>query len=261
MTRTARAFTCALLTLASSVPVTLHADTVQLTLRDGRLSLVATNATPGEIFEAWSRAGGVQIVNAERIQGPPVTLRLDNVSEEQALDTLLRPVTGYLARRRTDPAGPEGSVFDRIVIVATPVAARPTATAAAPASAPAPAAASARPAPAPVFPQPQVFPSGAQPPQGVPQGPGVTRLIGPDGQPVEDDQVGAPPPTQVPYVGGDSPDQRPPAPGPIRRTPPPPSQPPQPSQPQQPVPPSTSAPAGVPRPGMVVPSPTPAPVR
>ncbi len=67
MTGLRGAFAGVLLTLFTTVPATLRADTVQLSLHDGRVSLVATNATPAQIFEAWSRAGGVLIVNAERM--------------------------------------------------------------------------------------------------------------------------------------------------------------------------------------------------
>jgi hypothetical protein len=242
MTIIRRVWTAVVVALVAA-GATLHADTVELTLHDGRLSLSATNATPAQIFEAWSRAGGILVVNAERMPPTPVTLTLENVPEEQALETLLRPVTGYLARRRTAPAG-DTSIFDRIVIMPTPVAARPP-------SAPAPPA-NARPGgPGVVFPQPPQPPPPFQPqpqaPAGIPQGPGVTRLIGPDGRPVEDDQGGTPP---QPYTPGDAPDSRAPV---VRPAPMPPQAPGQ--QPSQPAP-STSAPAGVPRPGMVVPAPS-----
>jgi len=243
MTWRARAFAGALLSIVTVVSAALHADTVQITIRGGRISLVATNATPAQIFAAWSRAGGVLIVNVERMPSAPLTLRLDNVPEEQALDTLLRSVSGYLAQRRPEPAE-SASIFNRIVILPTPQVVRQTA----------PAAAASTAGPPVPLPRPTVQP---QPPlqnqqQAIPQGPGVTRLIGADGQPVEDDQAGAPPP---PYNPGDSPDPRPPigaprgvpipVPVPMQR-----QQPPQQSLPPQ----STSAPAGAPRPGMVVPA-------
>jgi hypothetical protein len=238
MTFSLRAFVVALFFVAAIRTGALHADTVQLTLRDGRLSLVANNATPAQIFEAWSRAGGVLVVNADRVPSVPITLTLENVPEEQALDTLLRPVSGYLARRRPDPAGVQ-SVFDRIVILATPQVARQTT--------PAPAPPQGRGGTTPVFPQPTPA-NGQQMPQGIPQGPGVTRLTGADGQPLEDDQAGAPPP----YNGGDAPPPQAPRPVPFPRPPqPPPQQ--QPQQPQPAQPPSSSSPSGVPVPGMPVP--------
>jgi hypothetical protein len=239
MTWSGRIWLWTLLTIVAIVPASLRADNVQLTIHDGRVSLVATNATPAEIFEAWSRAGGVLIVNADRVPSTPVTLRLDNVPEAQALDTLLRPVSGYLARRRLD-GNTANSAFDRIVILPTAPMPRDE----------------ARPAVTPggvnggapvVFPQPpragQPMPP-TQPAPGIPQGPGVTRLVGPDGQPVEDDQADAPPapsrPQQQPQpYSGDSPSPYPqPQPTPV--------------QPGS----APSAPAGVPVPGMVVPAPS-----
>ena len=232
---------------ASAMP--LYATPVELTVHDGRLSLVAVNATPAEIFDAWSRAGDVRVVNAERMPAAPLTITLEDVPEEQALDTLLRPVTGYLARRRTEPTA-TASIFDRIVIVPTAAAARP---AAAP-GAPTPSAPPFSPAAPPLSRAPQPpAPFAPPPPPAAPPPPtGVTRIIGPDGQPVEDDQVGAPPPPPS-SAAGDAPD--------MRAVP----QPPRPfaAPPQQATPPTppTSAPAGVPRPGMVVPSPTPTPTQ
>jgi len=251
MRQMARAIVGALLTALAAVPVTLHAETVQLSVRDGRVSLVATNATPSQIFEAWSKAGGILVVNAERMPSTPITLRLENVPEEQALDTTLRPVAVYLARRRA-VNDPSTSVFDRILILATPAGPRLAATAPAPSP--------ARPnTPAqPVFPQapPRAVPlqqpaqPAAQAPIGIAQAPGVTRLVGPDGQPVEDDQAGAP--ASAPYTPGDAPDARP---IPQRNLPPPPSV----QQPvaQQPMQSPGAAPVGVPVPGMVVPGPPP----
>ena len=237
-------FAGSLLSIVTIVSATLHADTVQLTIRDGRLSLVATNATPAQIFEAWSRAGGVLILNAERMPSAPLTLRLDNVPEEQALDTLLRSVSGYLAQRRTEPVE-SGSIFERIVILPSPQVVRQPAAAAPGAVAPPPV-----PQPRPGVQQP----TASNQPQGMPQGPGVARLIGADGQPVEDDQAGAP----APYNPGDSPDPRPPIGGPRGVPVPVPGQPQQPTQ-QSEQPQSTSVPAGAPRPGMVVPATQPQP--
>jgi hypothetical protein len=254
MTWMARAFVGALLTVLTAVPVVLHADTVQLSLLDGRVSLIATNATPAQIFDAWSRAGGIVVVNVERMPATPITLQLENVPEEQALDIILRPVSGYLARRRVDSEPRSASVFDRIVILATPAGPRPAVTPPAPAapgqSRPAAAAASQpvfpQAPPRPVFPPQQQPQSTAETPTGIPQAPGVTRLVGPDGQPVEDDQAGAPGPRI--YTPGDAPDARPiPPRGTI--SPPPPA--------QLPAQLPGAAPAGVPRPGMLVPSPQP----
>lgn len=125
----------ALAALAAAV-APARAD-VRLTMLDGQVSLTATNATVREILAEWARVGQTKIVNAERITGAPMTLQLIGVPEEQALQVILRAVSGYLAAPRPT-AVPDASRFDRILIVPTTTPARPA------------------PAAPPVFPQPQV---------------------------------------------------------------------------------------------------------
>jgi hypothetical protein len=96
---------------------------VQLAIRDGRVTLVATNATVRQILTEWARVGQTQIVNVERIGGGPVTLELAGVPESEALDLLLRSVTGYMASQR---AAPETNLsqYDRILVLPTAAIAR-----------------------------------------------------------------------------------------------------------------------------------------
>ena len=96
---------------------------VELTLRDGRVTIVATNATAGQILTEWARVGRTQIVNVERIPGGPQTLQLNDVPEAEALDLLLRSVTGYMAARRPVPAA-HLSQYDRILVLPTAAVAR-----------------------------------------------------------------------------------------------------------------------------------------
>jgi hypothetical protein len=97
--------------------VRVEAD-VQLTIRDGQVSLNATNATVRQILEQWARVGQTRIVNVERITGGPVTMQLVDTPEDRALEIILRSVSGYLAAPRA--AGtPEISRFDRIVVLPT----------------------------------------------------------------------------------------------------------------------------------------------
>jgi hypothetical protein len=235
----------------------LRADTVQLSLHDGRVSIVADRATAAQILQAWGRQGGVTIVNVDSVPAVPLTLRLDDMPEEQALDVLLRAAGGYLARRRESPAN--GSVFDRIVITPTASTAAGNAQFGAPAaSAPAAVSPSAAPplaVPASAAGSAQPFPAPAALPQGIPVSPGVVRLVGPDGQPLADDQGDA---SVVAQPNGNTVNAGSQVPGA--------AQPPQQLRPQQPISqptttdpatqqPSTSAPAGVPRPGMAVPAP------
>jgi hypothetical protein len=116
---------------------TASAD-VQVLLDNGRVSIVAKDATVRQILSEWARVGQTKIVNVERIPGGPLTLELRNVPEGQALDVLLRSVSGYMAAPR-QTAVANLSVFDRIIVMPTAAAPR--------------AAASAQPAPA--FQQPQ----------------------------------------------------------------------------------------------------------
>jgi hypothetical protein len=104
---------------------------VHLSIRNGRVTLQATNATVRQILTEWARVGQTRIVNVERIPGGPLTLELTNVPEREALDLLLRSVTGYLAAARA-VAAPELSQFDRILVLPTAAIPRSPATAAAP---------------------------------------------------------------------------------------------------------------------------------
>ena len=107
-----------LLALASTS--TAYAD-VQLTLHDGRVSLVAKDATVRQILEAWAKIGQTKIVNVERITGGPVTLQFVDLPESTALEVLLRSVSGYVAAPRPAPLA-NASAFDRILVMPTSVA-------------------------------------------------------------------------------------------------------------------------------------------
>lgn len=103
---------------------------VQLSIRSGRVTLVATNATVRQILTEWARVGQTKIVNVDRISGGPLTLQLTNMPEREALDFLLRSVTGYMAAPRAVVVA-NLSHYDRILILPTaavmraPVAAPP----------------------------------------------------------------------------------------------------------------------------------------
>jgi hypothetical protein len=116
---------------------------VQLSIQNGRVSLVAKDATVRQILTEWARVGQTKILNVERIPGGPLTLELTNVPEQEALDVLLRSISGYMAAPR-EMAVANLSRFDRIVVM--PTTAPPRSAAAS--------------APAPTFAQPQL-----QPPQ------------------------------------------------------------------------------------------------
>ena len=106
---------------------TAFAD-VQLTMQGGRVSLVAKDATVRQILTEWARIGQTKIVNVERVPGGPITLELINVPETQALDVLLRSLSGYITAPRPVEAA-NLSRFDRIILMPTLAAARPASAA------------------------------------------------------------------------------------------------------------------------------------
>jgi hypothetical protein len=109
-----------LLTVALSVVMAAPAMAQQLKLdfHGGLVTVEATSVPVRTILTEWGKIGGTKIVGAERIAGAPLTLKLVNVSEAKALETILRSVAGYMvAPRSTVAAGP--SMYDRILVMAT----------------------------------------------------------------------------------------------------------------------------------------------
>ena len=102
---------------------TASAD-VQLTMQNGRVSIVAKDATVRQILTEWARVGQTKIVNVERIPGGPMTIELNNVTESHALEVLLRAMSGYIAAPRPVEAA-NLSRFDRIIVMPTLASARP----------------------------------------------------------------------------------------------------------------------------------------
>ena len=158
------------ISLLAAVPA--FAD-LHLTMRDGRVSIVAKDATIRQILIEWARVGQTKIVNVERVPGGPVTLELNNVMEIQALDVLLRSLSGYIAARRpVDDA--KLSRFDRIIIMPTVAAARPEVSASSVSASAVPA---SSPLPPPVFQQAPPLP---QPSEDAQDGePAVTNVEAP----------------------------------------------------------------------------------
>jgi hypothetical protein len=109
---------------------TAAAQQVKLQIADGRVTLEANGATTRQILDEWARVGGTRVVNGERVPGGPQTLKLENVSEKDALEIILRPVAGYMAAPRSAAAAPGASMYDRILVLPTSSAPAATATAA-----------------------------------------------------------------------------------------------------------------------------------
>lgn len=109
---------------------TAYAD-VQISIDNGRVSLIAKDATLRQILTEWARVGQTRIVNVDRIPGGPMTLELKDAPEDQALNLLLRSVAGYLATPRAMMLA-NASRFDRIIVMPTAPAPRQAVMASAP---------------------------------------------------------------------------------------------------------------------------------
>ena len=94
---------------------------LQLQIHNGRVTLKAKDVSVREILGEWARVGAARVVNADKVLGGPISLELADVPEKQALDIILRNVSGYLAAPRPVFA-PNQSVYDRILILATSAA-------------------------------------------------------------------------------------------------------------------------------------------
>ena len=115
----------ALLLVATSAFADVH-----VFMKNGRVSIMAKDATVRQILAEWARVGQTKIVNVDRIPGGPQTLELNDVPETEALDVLLRSLSGYIVAPRAFPAA-NLSTFDRIIIIPTLAGGRPAAQSAA----------------------------------------------------------------------------------------------------------------------------------
>jgi hypothetical protein len=191
---------------------------VQLVIENGLVSLSATGVPLSDVLAEWERVGRTRIFNREQVSGE-VTLRLEKVPEERALEILLRSLNGYVAAPRTVVQA-NASRFDRIMVM--PGVARPRTSAGAP---PSPAAA----APDPPF-----------------------QLPGAAGPEDEDAPAAERPVRIVPAPGQRVPMLTPTLQAPARQTPAPAEE----TPPAYGTPPAQPGmPAGVPVPGMIVPAP------
>jgi hypothetical protein len=84
----------------------------------GNVTLVARNVTVREILAEWTRLGGSQFVNGDRLAGGPVSLVFENRPEGEVLQSILRTASGYiLGPRRADRPG--ASRFEVVYILPT----------------------------------------------------------------------------------------------------------------------------------------------
>jgi len=106
------------------LPICANAQQMTLEIRNGLVTLETQNVPVRQILSEWARVGGATIVNGDKVVGAPLTLQLQNVPERQALDIILRGVSGYMLAVRQD-ANAGASTFDRIMILPTSSAPRP----------------------------------------------------------------------------------------------------------------------------------------
>jgi hypothetical protein len=104
------------------LPARADAQNLKLQIQDGRVTLEAQNVPVRQILAEWARVGGAKIINGEKVAGAPLTLQLQAMPERQALDIILRSVSGYMLAARQ--AGTGVSAFDRIMILPTSSAPR-----------------------------------------------------------------------------------------------------------------------------------------
>ena len=130
------------------------AQQLTLTFNNGLVTVDAASVPVRTILNEWAKRGGTKVVGVERISGAPLTVKLIDVPEAQALEVLLRSVAGYMAAPRSTGEG--ASVYDRILVMAT-------------SSAPAPATA-------------------ARPPANPNAMPGTQRFVPPQRQPADDEE-------------------------------------------------------------------------
>jgi len=119
------AFAACLLAAASGA----SAQSLDLQLRNGRVSVDARGVPVAQILERWAALSGATIEGAKTLADEPVTLQLADVPERDALEVVLRGVAGYVLAGRATPGG--ASTVDRILILgsssapATPPSAGP----------------------------------------------------------------------------------------------------------------------------------------
>lgn len=110
---------CSAVALVLLVALPAQAQQLNLQMNAGRVTLDAVNVPAGQILAEWARVGGTKVVGAEKITGTPLTLKLVDMPERQALDIILRNVAGFMAAPRQASALPGASAYDRILIMAT----------------------------------------------------------------------------------------------------------------------------------------------
>ena len=118
MQKLPRCLICAAAVALGAGASTASAQTLKLSMADGRVTLVAQDVPVRQILAEWSRIGDTRIVNGDKVVGPPITIELVDYPEGRALDLLLRDAAGFMAAPRAANQ-PGSSLYDRILILPT----------------------------------------------------------------------------------------------------------------------------------------------
>ncbi len=86
--------------------------------KNGLVTLIAQNVTVREILAEWTRLGGTQVTNADKLAGGPVNVQFEAQPEGVVLESLLRSTAGYILYPRLE--GSTGvSVWQSVSILPT----------------------------------------------------------------------------------------------------------------------------------------------
>lgn len=109
-----RLATAAVVVAAVGGPVA--ADDLELSFSAGRVTVVAAAVPLLAILDEWARLGDTRFVAADGLSARPVSVRLVDVPEREALRVLLRAAGGYIAESRS-ASQPGVSAFERVLVM------------------------------------------------------------------------------------------------------------------------------------------------
>ena len=92
------------------------ADDLELSFAAGRVTVVAADVPLATVLDEWARQGDTRFVAASGLPAWPVSVRLVDVPEREALQVLLRAAGGYIAESRS-AWQPGVSAFERVLIM------------------------------------------------------------------------------------------------------------------------------------------------
>jgi hypothetical protein len=102
--------------LAIAIAAPAGAAGLRMSIGDGVVSIDAEDVTIRQILAEWARLGKTRVINLEGVASGPITIKLERVPENVALDIILRTVPGYMAAPRVEYAA-NASMYDRILIM------------------------------------------------------------------------------------------------------------------------------------------------